>query len=452
MRIRLRYRLLLPLIGLLSVQAVATTWVVQSAAATVDSQIEEQLQTVNRTLLEPPAFPLTGRVLQQMKGLSGAEFLLTLPDGRTITTFQPEPRISLDSTSAEVLIDTKLYRSKTLRFPESHPNYGGLLDIYYPEAQRQDAVRKAVQPLLLLGIFGAFLSVMFVFLLARQVTGRIGQLQQKTRNIAEGAFQPIPISGPDDELRDLANSINEMAEQLAEQRAKLGETERLRVLAQFSGGLAHQLRNAAAGAKLAIQLHLVEHPTADTEALHVALRQLARMESNLQQFLGLGKPPSLRKQLFDLAELCRQCAELVGPQCQHTDTDLRLRVPDKLTFEGEATALQHLVGNLLNNAIEASGPGGEVELVLEEQSESITLMVRDNGPGPPEAIASQLFEPFITGREQGIGLGLAVAKQAVDNHGGSIRWSRDEGWTTFYVEIPNTNQEADGSFWAAPGG
>jgi nitrogen-specific signal transduction histidine kinase len=63
--------------------------------------------------------------------------------------------------------------------------------------------------------------------------------------------------------------------------------------------------------------------------------------------------------------------------------------------------------------------------------------VADTGSGPPDAIADKLFEPFVTGKEQGIGLGLSVAKQAVDAHGGRLSWERCEGKTAFVIELPH---------------
>src|SRR5204862_2702084 len=91
-----------------------------------------------------------------------------------------------------------------------------------------------------------------------------------------------------DELRDLGSSVNEMAQRLADYREKAARTERLRLLGQVSGGLAHQLRNGVAGARLAVQLHLKESSGAeDQEALEVALRQLTLVELHLKRFLDL---------------------------------------------------------------------------------------------------------------------------------------------------------------------
>jgi signal transduction histidine kinase len=428
---------MLPLLLLLVAELIATSWAIRLAIEGVDSQFEEQLRAVSRTLTEPPSFPLTGRILEQMKGLSGAEFYLSLADGQHLTTFALPVDISLPKNpEGDVELHGELYRVKTLRFPESHPNHGGQLGIFYAESQRRGAIRRAVQPLLLLGVLGGLLSVCLVLLLARQVTGRIAALQRQTRVIAAGTFHPMPLHDADDELRDLATSINEMAARLAEQQTKLSEAERLRVLAQFSGGLAHQLRNAAAGAKLALQLHLAEHPTTDREALDVALRQLARMEMNLKQFLDLGKPPTANKKPIDLVQLVQQTVELLGPQCRHAGVQVIMQLPEELPFQGDAIPLGHLIGNLLTNAIEAAGSGGEVQVKLRRANSEVELEVWDNGNGPAAEIAANLFEAFITGREQGIGLGLAVAKQATELHSGTINWDRQEGHTVFRVTLP----------------
>jgi nitrogen-specific signal transduction histidine kinase len=67
---------------------------------------------------------------------------------------------------------------------------------------------------------------------------------------------------------------------------------------------------------------------------------------------------------------------------------------------------------------------------------TFVVEVSDTGPGPPAEIAGQLFEPFVTGKEQGIGLGLAVAKRAAEAHGGTIAWDRRDGRTVFRIELP----------------
>jgi signal transduction histidine kinase len=446
MRLSLRYRLLLPLALLLLGDAVATAWAARAAARAAEHRLARQQWAVARTLTQS-AYPLTDPVLQQMKGLSGADFLLVQPGQPPRATFAAPPEPPADVPTAEqpqadeehtlgppVVVAGTEYRC--LRLPlRRFPNAGGVLYIFYPEAERQTAVADAVRPLVVLGGAGGLVAVALALAVGARLVRRVRDLDARTRRIAGGDFRTVPVGGGNDELRDLAHAVNDTARQLAAFQAELQRNERLQVLGQFSGGLAHQLRNAAAGARLAVELFLAENPTADPEPLQVALRQLTRIETNLRQFLALGTPPAGERKPLDLAELIDQAVALLKPQCVHAGTAVvweRPATPVALT--GDATMLSHLFGNLIGNAVEAAGPGGTVEVRIADCG--LRIEVSDTGPGPPPEIANRLFDPFVTGKAQGIGLGLAVAKQAAEAHGGSVRWERRDGRTVFAVELP----------------
>ena len=92
--------------------------------------------------------------------------------------------------------------------------------------------------------------------------------------------------------------------------------------------------------------------------------------------------------------------------------------------------------NLIANAVDAVGTGGTVTVDLHREGNSAVVDVSDTGPGPSPDVARRLFEPFVTGKPEGIGLGLAVARHAVEAHNGNITWKRENGCTTFRVEMP----------------
>lgn len=455
MRLSLRYRLLVPLTLLLLGDAAATAWAAAAAARGAERRLAAQQWAVARTLTEERSqFRFTRPILDQMKGLSGAEFLFVPPEGRPSalpeSTFEPIPAppadvpvVTLAAEAEDHTLGSPVHVAGTeyrcLRLRILYRPTGGDLYIFYPESLRQTAVRDAVRPLLVLGGVGGLIAFALAVAFGSRLVARVRDLDARTRLIAGGDFRPMPLPRSDDELRDLCEAVNDMARRLAAFQEELQRDERLRVLGQFSGGLAHQLRNAAAGAKLAIELFLAENPSADPEPLRVALRQLARIEANLRQFLVLGKPPEHTRQPCDLAKLIDQVVSLLKPQCQHAGTTLVWTPPaEPCVVPGDATQLSHLFGNVIGNAVEAAGSAGEVTVNLQARSASkatALIEVTDTGTGPPPEIAERLFEPFVTGKDQGIGLGLAVAKQAADAHGGRLSWERRDNKTVFRIEL-----------------
>jgi signal transduction histidine kinase len=157
----------------------------------------------------------------------------------------------------------------------------------------------------------------------------------------------------------------------------------------------------------------------------------------VQRFLELGRRPNEPVETVKLAEVARDASALVMPRCQHMNVQLDVHVADALpAICNERGQLLQLLMNLLDNAVEAAGSGGRVRLQIEPCDQGVLLTVSDSGPGPPAAIADQLFEPFVTGRPNGIGLGLAVVRKIVDALQGQVIWDRVDHHTRFRVVLP----------------
>ncbi|HEX4590503.1 MAG TPA: HAMP domain-containing sensor histidine kinase [Gemmataceae bacterium] len=228
-----------------------------------------------------------------------------------------------------------------------------------------------------------------------------------------------------------------LAECLQDYEEALRKSERMRVLGQVSGGLAHQLRNGVAGAKLAVQLHAKSCEAGETESLDMARKQLARVEADLSRFLDLGRDAVPRRpcRVVDLVE---EAVSLLRPRCRHADVQLCWEPPaSDPVVDGDPGRLGHLLVNLLTNAVEAAGPGGAIEITVDQTvAGDCAVDIWDSGPGPDQAIARRLFQPFATGKSDGVGLGLFVARQAAEAHGGRLNWRRERGRTCFRIELP----------------
>ena len=470
MRWPLRFQILLPMAGVMVVTVSLVSGVsAYFAAHRTERQIEKQLRDVARTLSRS-TFPLTDSVLQQMRGLVGAEFVLQDPAGEVRASSRDrvhfaelphEPPVEhweeLKLGRAVQLADGRYFHFAVRLLERVPADRGSILHILYPEQIYREAFRDGVYPPLAVGAGALVVMGLIAAALASRLSRPLTELQCHVARIARGEFRPMPQPSRNDEVSDLARSINRMAEMLADYDTEVRRTERLKTLGQLGGGIAHQLRNSATGCRMAIDIHRRECPQGhDCESLDVAERQLVLMEKYLQRFLSLGKHQMPRRDQVNLCEIVEQVLSLVRPSAVHAGVDLQWRPPDLPVFlMGDAERLEQLIVNLLLNAIEAASASGcsarrvpepRVAVSLRRTSdERISLCVEDSGAGPDAEVAQHLFEPFATTKASGIGLGLCVAREVAQEHGGEIGWDRREQMTCFSVRLPRAFTENSGA-------
>jgi signal transduction histidine kinase len=453
MRWPLRYQILVPFASVMLAVVLGDSLLdAYLAAQRTQSHLERQLDGMAQTLVSTN-FPLTDSVLRQARGLSGAEFVLVDAEGRPRATSLSGveiPALAGDGALGKRLRlgDTttvsgqEYFRAALAVRPRGASEQGQVLHILYPRRDLQEARWQAAYPSLVVG--GMLLGVVTV--LATVIAGRLSrpilELRQQLTRLVQGQFRPVPLPARNDELRDLVGSVNLLGDQLEESRRAIERAERLTLLGQLSGGLAHQLRNSVTGARLAVQLHQRHCRHDDRESLAVALRQLKITETHLQQFLSVGQPNPPRRALCDLRQLVAEVSTLLAPACDHHRVSLACEPPSSARCElwADGEQLRQLLVNLTQNAIEAAGTGGWVRIALTDSAEAVTLRVVDSGPGPSAAVLDHLFEPFATGKPEGVGLGLTVARRIAEAHGGTVRHVEGRP-TCFEVTLPKIESE-----------
>lgn len=435
------------------------------ARAAAQAEVTSRLASVTRQLSEA-RFPLSLPVLQQIEGLTGTELAVTNQQGELVRatleiSADELPRLwrqkaaqGIDLTHAVTLSGARYFQvSTTSRFAETSPLTVHLL---YPAEQYHTRVSQAFWPLMLLGVAAVGPMLLVAVYLAARITRPIVRLQAQVDQIAEGQFAPVPPGRRNDELRDLALAINQMARQLESYEGKVRTMERAQVLGQIGAGFAHQIRNAMTGGRMALGLHRLECNLPQGESLHVAERQMKLVEHLVQSMLRLGSKQQLQRQAICVPQLIEQTVALVAPQAQHHGVTIARQVDPALIkpIFGDFVLLQTCLMNLLLNGLEATLAARSGEAVHEEgtpalaisaaqdtAADLITIRVTDEGRGPAEAIAARLFEPLVTTKPEGTGLGLAVVREIVELHGGEITWYRLGSQTCFEMTLPTT--EAD---------
>lgn len=449
MRWSIRNQILLPFAGVTLLSVLAATMAAAWLAARAQEQVQlAALQQVVGTLAQA-SFPINDTVLSQMRGLSGAHFVAVDARGTPIASTLPPPVPDLErlqlppSTDLSTLpqvpavqLDSTRYRIARL---ERNPNSNAqTLYVLSPENSWNAARWQAAVYPLSVGALSVFLTAGLAFLISQRMSRRLRNLESQAAAIAAGDFREIPVQTRDDELRDLEISVNRMTSRLRELEGTIALSERERLLAQLAGGLAHQLRNAATGAKLALQLHARRCPGAgQDQSVTVALRQLALLETQVRGLLSLGRNEPRPPTALSVQALLKDVSELITPACEHGGVRLTVASPEgDSQLQGDPGALQAALLNLALNAIEAAGPHGAVSLSARQKNSSLLVEIRDNGPGPAPAVVASLGQPFVTTKPEGVGLGLTLVRQVAQDHQGELSWRREEAETIFTLSFP----------------
>ncbi|MBX7166061.1 MAG: HAMP domain-containing histidine kinase [Pirellulales bacterium] len=462
---RLRWPLQAQLLGPSIALVLLTTCLATglTAAWTVRRVRQEQAQRLEQTAatLAEATFPLTARVLEQSRALSGAEFVildadhaiaqstLELPaaDARVVAARLADQGPGPFADSFELDCARGRYLARAARLARQPTGDATILVVLQPRDELTAQIRQSVLPAILAGGLAAIISSAIASWLARRFTLPIRELVRQTAAISVGRFAPLPTPDRNDEFRDLAESINAMARRLASYEREVRQHERLRSMGELAGAMAHQLRNTAAGTRIAVELHQRRCLTAESdESLAVVLRQLRLMESFLRQFLAVDNHEPIELRSVDFGEIVADAVELVAPLFAHADVRLDTSQIEPARLLGDRESLHQLATNLLLNALEAarveSATAAEVRVELAASGEETgNLIVEDTGAGVPAAIAPRLFQSFVTTKRNGVGLGLYCAQQAAQRHGGSLRYERVAGRTRFVFEFPRVSQE-----------
>jgi signal transduction histidine kinase len=314
-----------------------------------------------------------------------------------------------------------------------------------PERSVLAATLEAVWPVLV--VAAATLAVLVP--LGLRTTGRlatrIGAVERHVRRIAAGEFgETLAASAPaDDEVARLVAGVNSMSVELERLRGSLVAGERQRLLGQLAAGFAHELRNAITGARLAIDLHRRRCPgrssTADPdESLVVAGKQLDIVEEEVRGLLALGRGGAAESAPlpFEVDRLLGEVRDLTAPRCDHAGVAFAPTPPSGLSVVGRPDSLRAALVNLVLNGADAAGFGGSVAVSATLRDGRVILAVDDTGAGPPENLRQTMLEPFVTGKPEGIGLGLAVARAVAEEHEGTLSWERHQGRTRFAISLP----------------
>jgi len=249
-------------------------------------------------------------------------------------------------------------------------------------------------------------------------------------------------------LRDMVDSQKKRERHLA---SRLHHTDRLASLGQLAAGLAHEIKNPIAGIQGVLEILRDEASDGTQRELFERLiGETRRINETVQELLHFARPGDPRKVAVNIADLLDDTVQLLAAGFARRGISITQSVaPDLPRCLLDPAQIRQVLVNLVTNAGEAIESGGSIEIRATEFPEDggVILAVEDNGPGIPPDQLEKIFEPFHTTKVHGTGLGLAVARTMVTQHGGTIEvHSKVGSGTTFFVILPHdTGEETDGN-------
>ncbi len=288
------------------------------------------------------------------------------------------------------------------------------------------------------------LSLLVGMSISRRMTEPLRNLTGGVRAVASGDYSArVPEEGGR-EIEELAVGFNAMTaqlESLREMEAVMRHRAQLATLGEASAVIAHEIRNPLGIIKTASELVRRKSPLAPSEDRLVGfvLDEVNRIERLVQELLDYGRPIPCERASVDLvSEVVQPVLGFAAPELKRQGVTLEVQMPNTpVPILGDRDRLYQAVLNLLLNAMEAVRTGGHIMVRVVRGATTVRVEIEDNGTGISPDVMDRLFEPFVTSKVKGTGLGLAKVRATLEAHDGTVecRNAKEHG-AIFTIRLP----------------
>jgi nitrogen fixation/metabolism regulation signal transduction histidine kinase len=288
---------------------------------------------------------------------------------------------------------------------------------------------------------------------AARVTRPVEELAEAARDVAAGNWDTrVEVHGSD-EVAQLAESFNRMMAELAAQKERLVQTERVAAWRELARRLAHELKNPLFPLQLTVE-NLMRARSQSSEQFDEVFREssdtllaeIANLKTIIGRFSEFSKMPHPQLQPVQVNEILRGVVKLFQAQLQapgRAPIACKMDLDENLgTIAADPELLHRAFSNLVLNAMDAMPNGGALTLASRRGEGKVIIEISDTGSGLTPEECERIFTPYYTSKQHGTGLGLAIVQSVVSDHGGRISVRSEPGrGTTFVIELPD-NLEA----------
>jgi signal transduction histidine kinase len=306
--------------------------------------------------------------------------------------------------------------------------------------------RQVISTAMLVGGIGILVAVLASLWFAARVTRPVVSLAEAARRVAAGDLGAKVEVESSDELGELAASFNRMTEDLAQQKDRTLQVERVAAWRELARRLAHELKNPLFPLQVTVENLMrakQKAPEMFEEVFHEGTATLLAEINNLKTIIGrfseFSKMPQPQRQPTQVNDVVRSVLRVFHAQLQaKNQIGVHTELADALPkISADPDLLHRALQNLVLNAIDAMPQGGELTIRTQALGNRVEISVSDTGSGLTQEECGRLFTPYYTTKQHGTGLGLAIVQSVVSDHGGkiSVESTKEKG-TTFRIELP----------------
>lgn len=292
---------------------------------------------------------------------------------------------------------------------------------------------KRIGATLIVFAFGIAISIFLAF----RYTEPIHNVVAAARNVAAGNLDQNLPENRNDEIGDLTKSFNFMVQRLRENREleeRLREAEHLSAIGQLSRTIAHEIRNPLNYISLCID-HIKEKYRPEGDEKSAALvslinsmkQEIHRLDKLVSDFLDYGRPLKLNLHQAKMENVLSETMELIKIKADSEKVTINEQYDFLPEIMLDSELLKTCFFNIISNSLQAMPDGGTLSIRTSQLDGQFVLQVSDTGTGISKENLSKVFEPFFTTRSKGLGLGLAITKRVMEEHGGKIEFVSEEG-------------------------
>ncbi len=353
--------------------------------------------------------------------------------------FAQDKLIAATDRWAKTQNNRRLIANATASGYEGYRGFNWQVSIAQNRSQALTPVRQMAYIFAGLLLVTVLLATVIAIPVARAITRPVTRLTEFATRFLRNPDASLPPAGGPEEIAEMSRAFAKMMEDLDHSKQSLTRAAKLAVAGEMAAAMSHEVRTPLGILRSSAQL-LQRDASLTPESQEICgfiIKETERLNKLVNTLVDSAKPRHPELAPSNITELVTMCAGMMRSQAAKKNIEIALQPSASIICECDDEQMTQVMLNLLLNAIQILPPNGKITIHLEESQTQVVIAVSDNGPGVTAEHREQIFDPFFSQRNGGIGLGLAIVRQIILAHHGSIHVEpNDHQGATFVIQLP----------------